>query len=79
MVQSNAAAYPAGSAASRSSNGAASSAGAAGAIVSAEASLDSGAELASAYCPRCSARLAPRSCKLICPGCGYYMSCSDFI
>jgi hypothetical protein len=30
------------------------------------------------YCPRCSMRLASRSCKLICPGCGYYMSCSDF-
>jgi len=36
------------------------------------------AELAMNYCPRCSARLAARSCKLICPGCGYYMSCSDF-
>jgi hypothetical protein len=30
------------------------------------------------YCPRCSARLAARSCKLVCPDCGYYMSCSDF-
>jgi len=36
------------------------------------------AGLAMNYCPRCSARLASRSCKLICPGCGYYMSCSDF-
>jgi ribosomal protein S27AE len=36
------------------------------------------AEVASNYCPRCSARLASRSCKLICPRCGYYMSCSDF-
>lgn len=35
-------------------------------------------ELALSYCPRCSARLASRSCKLICPDCGYYMSCSDF-
>jgi hypothetical protein len=34
--------------------------------------------LAMNYCPSCSARLASRSCKLICPGCGYYMSCSDF-
>jgi len=34
-------------------------------------------ELPSAFCPRCSARLEPRSCKLIC-SCGYYMSCSDF-
>jgi len=35
-------------------------------------------EIASAFCPGCSARLAQRSCKLICPACGYYMSCSDF-
>ena len=35
-------------------------------------------EFASEYCPRCSARLAARSCKMICAGCGYYMSCSDF-
>jgi len=35
-------------------------------------------EFASDYCPRCSARLSSRSCKMICPGCGYYMSCSDF-
>src|ERR1700674_3662774 len=35
-------------------------------------------EYASGYCPRCSARLEPRSCKLICSSCGYYMSCSDF-
>jgi hypothetical protein len=33
---------------------------------------------AMSYCPRCSARLAARSCKLICSDCGYYMSCSDF-
>ena len=37
-----------------------------------------GGELAMSYCPRCSARLSARSCKLICPDCGYYMSCSDF-
>jgi len=35
-------------------------------------------EFASEYCPRCSARLTARSCKMLCPGCGYYMSCSDF-
>jgi ribosomal protein S27AE len=35
-------------------------------------------EFASEYCPRCSVRLAQRSCKMVCPGCGYYMSCSDF-
>ena len=37
-----------------------------------------GADLAMSFCPRCSARLASRSCKLICADCGYYMSCSDF-
>lgn len=36
------------------------------------------AEFASQYCPACSTRLEARSCKLICPVCGYYMSCSDF-
>jgi hypothetical protein len=35
-------------------------------------------ELASSYCPRCSARLQQRKCKMICEACGYYMSCSDF-
>jgi len=36
------------------------------------------AENASLFCPVCSERLAPRKCKLICPACGYYMSCSDY-
>ena len=40
--------------------------------------IESEAELAMSYCPRCSARLAARSCKLMCPSCGYYMSCSYF-
>ncbi|MGA8035408.1 MAG: hypothetical protein WA823_10190 [Candidatus Acidiferrales bacterium] len=35
-------------------------------------------ELASHHCPRCSAKLVPRKCKMICDECGYYMSCSDF-
>jgi hypothetical protein len=30
------------------------------------------------YCPSCSSKLWARSCKLVCPSCGYYMSCSDF-
>jgi hypothetical protein len=30
------------------------------------------------YCPSCSKKLQSRSCKLACPSCGYYMSCSDF-
>jgi hypothetical protein len=33
---------------------------------------------ASHHCPRCSAKLTPRKCKMICADCGYYMSCSDF-
>jgi hypothetical protein len=39
---------------------------------------ESKAEFASQFCPGCSERLEARSCKLICPACGYYMSCSDF-
>jgi hypothetical protein len=31
-------------------------------------------------CPTCGSELLERKCKLFCPepGCGYYMSCSDF-
>ncbi len=35
-------------------------------------------EPAMLFCPVCSRRLAARSCKLFCPGCGYYMSCADY-
>jgi hypothetical protein len=35
-------------------------------------------ENASDYCPVCSRRLENRTCKLVCPVCGYYMSCSDY-
>ena len=30
------------------------------------------------YCPNCSQRLEPRSCKLRCNRCGYFMDCSDY-
>ncbi len=30
------------------------------------------------YCPTCSAKLVGRSCKLQCPRCGYFLSCSDY-
>jgi hypothetical protein len=31
-------------------------------------------------CPNCGAELIDRKCKLLCltPGCGYFLSCSDF-
>lgn len=32
----------------------------------------------SRYCLVCSQRLESRRCKLICPVCGYYMSCADY-
>ena len=35
-------------------------------------------ELAMLYCPVCSTRLTQHKCKLICPQCGYYMSCADY-
>ena len=37
-----------------------------------------GNEDASRYCPVCSQRLESRRCMLICPVCGYYMSCADY-
>ena len=32
----------------------------------------------SLYCPRCDSRLTEMKCKLVCPKCGYYMSCADY-
>jgi hypothetical protein len=31
------------------------------------------------YCPNCSEKLRDRGCKLRCPRCHYYMSCSDYV
>ena len=32
----------------------------------------------SSFCPNCSTHLVEQQCKLKCPQCGYYLSCSDF-
>ena len=29
-------------------------------------------------CPCCSQRLSGHRCKLVCTGCGYYLSCADY-
>jgi hypothetical protein len=36
------------------------------------------AEHHSQICPNCGQRLTGYRCKLICAGCGYYMSCADY-
>jgi len=30
-------------------------------------------------CPNCDAQMFDRGCKLLCPRCGYFMGCSDFV
>jgi hypothetical protein len=35
-------------------------------------------ELPVEFCPVCSTRLRPWRCKLACPRCGFFVSCSEF-
>jgi hypothetical protein len=30
-------------------------------------------------CPNCNGPMFDRGCKLVCPRCGYFMGCSDFV
>ena len=35
-------------------------------------------DLAIEFCPNCSMKLVGHSCKMKCPRCGYFLSCSDY-
>jgi hypothetical protein len=35
-------------------------------------------ELPVHFCPVCSLRLESRHCKMVCPRCGFFMSCAEF-
>lgn len=45
---------------------------------SAPASVKTDPNVVMRTCANCGAQLEERKCKLICRGCGYFLSCSDY-
>jgi hypothetical protein len=45
---------------------------------SSTSSASSESDLPIEFCPNCSSKLVGRSCKMKCPLCGYFLSCSDY-
>jgi len=50
----------------------------AGVVTSGNARAESGPAELMRTCANCGSRMEERKCKLICHGCGYFLSCSDY-